>query len=333
MLEEFTLGSEVRRVVKPRNKGIIMILDTLSHPIECLGLEERAPYIDYAKIGWGLPLLLKEDELKKRITHYLAHNVDVGFGGTMMELASIKGKARELLDKSWEIGFNIAEISSGIIDIPLKDRLELAEYARDLGFKVTFEVGKKDPSMRLPMRDIIRDIRAALNSGVVWKVIIEGREFGRSSIIFDENGNLRVHSFSSLISIFNHENLIFEAPLIKQHVELIKRLGSNVNLGNIKIGDVLSLESLRLGVRGDTFLISPRKGLADGSPSEKFVIYILRQFGPMSASEIKEKTGLPYRTIYKALKDLRDKELAKHLSLKGKSSIWAPSPPQKSEYI
>ncbi|MDK2373166.1 MAG: phosphosulfolactate synthase [Candidatus Korarchaeota archaeon] len=313
-----------KRSSKPREKGITMVLDKLSQPLSCLGLEYKAPYIDYVKIGWGLPLLIPTDMLRERIRLYHELDVDVGLSGTLMELATVKGRARDLFEEAWSLGFNVVEISSGIVDIPMQERLELADYARSLGFKVTFEVGKKDPSRKLPLRSVIEEIRLALESGRVWKVIIEGREFGKASCLFDEEGNLKSDWFSALISMFDHGDLIFEAPLVKQHVELIRRLGPNVNLGNIRMEDVLSLESLRLGVRGDTFLIKSRGSLTGGSPSEKFVLYVLKQFGPMSSSEIKRKTGLPSRTIYKALKNLKDKGLVEQLSLGG-TTIWAAS--------
>ncbi len=324
MLSDLRRSVVERRSSKPREKGITMVLDKLEHPPDCLGLEYRAPYIDYVKIGWGLPLLLRGELLKDRISLYHGFDVDVGLSGTLMELATVKGGVRELFEEAWSLGFNVVEISSGIVDIPLEERINLADYARNLGFKVTFEVGKKDPSKRLPLRRAIEEIRTALESGLVWKVIIEGREFGRDSCIFDEEGNIKSEWFSTLISFFNPEDLIFEAPLVRQHVELIRRLGPNANLGNVRMEDVLSLESLRLGVRGDTFLIRSRGSMVGGSPSEKFVLYILRHFGPMSSSEIRKKTGLPPRTIYKALKRLRDKGLVEQLSLGG-TTVWAAS--------
>ena len=314
-----------RRYAKPRDKGITMVLDKLVHSLNCLDLEGKAPYIDYVKIGWGLPLLVDEEMLKKRISTLLSHNIDAGLGGTLMELAYIRGEVKELFQDAWELGFNIVEISSGIVDIPLNERLELADFAKDLGFKVTFEVGNKNPYRRLSLSEVIDEIKTALESGSVWKVVIEGREFGRSSCIFDDEGNLKSGWFSSLVSLFNHDDLIFEAPLVKQQVELIRRLGPNVNLGNVRIEDVLSLESLRLGIRGDTFLIRGGEEYFSGSPSEKFVLFVLRQFGPMSASEIRKRTGLPARTIYRALKILKGKGLVEQVAI-GSVSIWAPSP-------
>ena len=324
MLSDLRGSVARRRSSKPREKGITMVLDKLGQPSACLGLEYRAPYIDYVKIGWGLPLLVETEMLKERIRQYHEYDVDVGLSGTLMELAVIRGDARKLFEEAWVLGFNLVEISSGIVDIPLQERLELADYAHSLGFRVTFEVGKKDPTRKLSLHGLIEEVRAALEFGKIWKVVIEGREFGRASCIFDDEGNLKSDWFSTLISLFDHEDLIFEAPLVKQHVELIRRLGPNVNLGNVRLEDVLSLESLRLGIRGDTFLIKSRDRVVGGSPSEKFVLYVLRQFGPMSSSEIKKRTGLPSRTIYKALKNLKEKGLVEQLSL-GKTTVWAAS--------
>ncbi len=310
-----------RRPGKPREIGITMVLDKLDGPTGCLGLEERSPYVDYVKLGWGLPLLVDEEVLRERISLYHQFDLDVGFGGTLFELSYVRGRAREFLERAWEVGFNVAEVSSGIIDVPLEERLELADHAREQGFKVTFEVGKKDPTRRLSLREVTAEIDAAFRGGSVWKVVIEGREFGRASCIFDESGNILSHRLSAIASTFDHSKIIFEAPRTGQQIELIRRLGPDVNLGNIGWGDVLSLESIRVGVRGDTFLIKSKREPGDLSPSERFVLFVIKEFGPMSTSELKRRTGLPPRTIYSALKSLRGKGLLERTS-GARSPMW-----------
>ncbi len=310
-----------KRPSKPREFGLTMVLDKLDRPVNCISLSEKASYIDIVKVGWGLPLLTDDDQLKERIQNYQNYDIEVGFGGTLMELAIVHGRGRKLLEEAWNLGFSIAEISSGIIDIPLEERLDLADYARDQGFKVTFEVGKKDPYKRLTFKEMIHEVRSALKSSSIWKVIIEGREFGRSSCIFDDHGNLKLERFSVLVSLFDQRDLIFEAPLVKQQVMLIRHLGANVNLGNIRLEDVLPLESLRLGIRGDTFLIKADEETLTGSPSEKFVLYLLKQLGPMSTQEIRKRTNLPSRTVYKALKNLMRRGVVRQVNI-GNRSLW-----------
>ncbi len=304
-VEEIT---SVSRPAKPRSTGITMVLDKLALPNECLILDDLAEYVDYVKIGWGLSTIISRERLSQRIKLYHDYNIDVGIGGTILEIFELRGKVDRLLSEAWTLGVDIVEVSSGIVDISLDRRIEIAEMAAKMGFKVTFEVGKKNPLKRLTQPVVLQEIGRALSSEHVWKVIIEGREFGVSSCIYDGEGDIKEDWLAAITSAASPEDLIFEAPLVKQQIELIKRIGPNVNLGNVKMEDVLSLESLRRGVRGDTFLMKNVQALT-GSPSEKFVYYVLKHFGPMTISDIRAKTGLPPRTIYKALKSLKEKGL------------------------
>ncbi len=312
--------SPVSRPVKPRSTGITMVLDKISTPNECLILEDIADYVDYVKIGWGLSTIMKRERLSQRIKLYHDYDIDVGIGGTVLEMFELRGKLEKLLREAWNLGIDVIEVSAGIVDISLERRLEIAELSAKMGFKVTFEVGKKNPMKRLTQPVVLEEISRAISSEHVWKVVIEGREFGVSSCIYDGEGDIKEDWLAAITSVAPPEDLIFEAPLVKQQIELIKRIGPNVNLGNVKMEDVLSLESLRRGLRGDTFLMRNVHAIT-GSPSEKFVYYVLKHFGPMTLSDIREKTGLPPRTIYKALKSLRERGLVDKQEF-NKRPIW-----------
>jgi phosphosulfolactate synthase len=49
------------------------------------------------------------------------------------------------------------------------------------------------------------------------------------------------------------DRIIWEAPKKDQQVWFVKLVGANVNVGNIAPHEVISLETIRLGLRGDTF--------------------------------------------------------------------------------
>ncbi len=305
---------------KPREAGLTIVLDKLSQRPTEEWLEMASRYVDYAKIGWGLPLLVDLRDLTDRVRTYQEWDISVGVGGTLLELAEVKGVSSHLLDRLWELGFDAVEVSSGSVDIPLERRLRLIEEASDRGFRVFAEVGKKDPERQMPLSAVIGEISGILKHGVAWKVIIEGRESGKSACLFDSHGNIRWSWLTSLASTFGPDSLVFEAPFTHQQAALIKYLGPNVNLANISPSEVLSLESLRLGLRGDTFMM-PSSLDVPGGPSSKFVYYLLKHEGPLPTREIVRMTGLPRRTVNNALRILREAGFVTAVG-EGRTAVW-----------
>ena len=308
------------RQEKPRETGLTIVLDKLSQRPSEEWLEMTSRYVDFVKIGWGLSLLVDVRDLADRVRAYHVWDISVGVGGTLLELAEVKGLSSDLLDRLWELGFDAVEVSSGSVDIPLERRLRLIEEARDRGFRVFAEVGKKDPARQMPLSAVIDEISGILKHGVAWKVVIEGRESGRSACLYDSYGNIRWGWLTSLASTFDPDSLVFEAPLTHQQAALIKYLGPNVNLANIPPSEVLSLESLRLGLRGDTFMMSSALDVP-GGPSSKFVYYLLKHEGPLPTREIVRMTGLPRRTVNNALKILREAGFVTSVG-EGKTAVW-----------
>lgn len=313
--------SSVKRGSKPRTTGLTVVLDKLQ-PVNEAYLACIADCVDYAKIGWGLSLVAKPDMLGERLSLYKSRSVHVMPGGTLLELAEHRGIYSRLLGILWEAGFDAVEVSSGAKMIPLRRRIRMIEEAARMGFRVFAEVGRKKPSLRMDRGELVAEIGALLEESEAWKVVIESREHGRNSCLFDGRGELRRDVFEAVVSRFDASRLVFEAPLPHQQAVLLKKLGPEVNLGNIGLYDVPSLETLRRGLRGDTFATGALSLWIDGPPSAKFVYFVLERYGMLSTRAISSITGLPARTVYDALRFLRESGLVDSVSGQGGEKKW-----------
>jgi phosphosulfolactate synthase len=208
-------------------------------------LETSGVYIDIVKFGWGTAYVTPNLERKLDVLK----EKRVVFGGTFFEVVYSLDK----LDgyKSWLAGLGLThvEISDGTVDIPRERKLELiAEFARD--FTVLSEVGSKDSSIEYSADEWKTWLREELDAGA-WKVITEARE-GGSAGIFDSSGGMRTELIGEIASAVGTEHVVFEAPTKASQAWFIKEFGPAVNLGNIPPDEVIPLETLRLGLRGDT---------------------------------------------------------------------------------
>ncbi len=208
-------------------------------------LETSGAYIDIVKLGWGTAYVTPN--LKRKLQVLAGKPVVVG--GTFFEVVYALDKLDEY--KSWlhELGLTHVEISDGTVDIPRERKLELvADFARD--FTVLSEVGSKDSSVEYTAEEWKTWLREELDAGA-WKVITEARE-GGSAGIFDSSGGMRTELIAEIAAAVGTENVIFEAPTKASQAWFIKEFGPGVNLGNIPPDEVIPLETLRLGLRGDT---------------------------------------------------------------------------------
>ena len=208
-------------------------------------LETSGDYIDIVKLGWGTAYVTPN--LKRKLE--VLQGKPVVIGGTFFEVVYVKGQLDAY--KSWlaELGLTHVEISDGTIDIPRDRKLELiADFARD--FTVLSEVGSKDSSIEYDTEDWTTWLREELDAGA-WKVITEAREGGTAGI-FDSSGGMRTELIGDIADAIGMEQIIFEAPTKASQAWFVKRFGAGVNLGNIPPDEVIPLETLRLGLRGDT---------------------------------------------------------------------------------
>jgi phosphosulfolactate synthase len=184
----------------------------------------------------------------------------VVIGGTFFEVVYAKDRLDDY--KRWlsELGLTHVEISDGTVDIPRERKLELiADFARD--FTVLSEVGSKDPSVEFSAAEWVQWLNEELAAGA-WKVITEAREGGTAGI-FDSSGGMRTELIGEIANVVGPANIVFEAPTKAAQAWFVKQFGPSVNLGNIPPEEVIPLETLRLGLRGDTL----REVLLGGEPA------------------------------------------------------------------
>jgi phosphosulfolactate synthase len=204
-------------------------------------------YVDIVKLGWGTSYVT--NNLEKKIALYRSFDTPVVCGGTLFEAVYARGKIDEF--KRWliEQRFSHVEISDGTLEIPRDRKLELiAEFAAD--FTVLSEVGSKDAEVNYAPYLWVEWIQEELQAGA-WKVITEGREGGTAGI-YRPTGEMRTGLVDEIAHSIDVAQLIFEAPSKSSQAWFVKHFGPNVNLGNIPPDEVIPLETLRLGLRGDT---------------------------------------------------------------------------------
>ena len=221
-------------------------------------LETSGPYIDIVKLGWGTAYVTPN--LRRKLD--VLREKPVVLGGTFFEVVYAKDRLDEYRGWLGELGLTHVEISDGTIDVPRERKLELIEdFARD--FTVISEVGSKDSSVEYTADEWTTWLREELDAGA-WKVVTEAREGGTAGI-FDSGGGMRTELIGEIAAEVGPANVIFEAPTKAAQAWFIKQFGPEVNLGNIPPDEVIPLETLRLGLRGDTLkevLLGDRAGTA-----------------------------------------------------------------------
>jgi len=237
------------RTQKPREEGFTMAMDKgLSIRETEDFLSVCADYVDIVKLGWGTSYVTPN--LNEKLEIYRAAGMPFYFGGTLFEAFIVRDQFedfRKILDK-YDVPF--AEVSDGSIEL---DHDKKCEYITKLTEQVTVlsEVGSKDEEKVIPPYKWIELMQKELDAGA-WKVIGEAREGGNVGL-FRSTGEVRSGLVQEILTKIPSEKIIWEAPIKAQQVWFIKLLGANVNLGNIAPNEVIPLETIRLGLRGDTF--------------------------------------------------------------------------------
>ena len=233
---------------KPRDVGVTHVMDKGLNLRDIEGLFDTAgQFVDIVKFGWGTSYVT--NNLEKKIALYRSFETPVVCGGTLFEAVYGRGRIDEF--KAWlvEHRFSHVEISDGTVEIPRERKLELiTDFARD--FTVLSEVGSKDSDVVFAPYQWVEWINEELAAGA-WKVITEGREGGTAGI-FRADGDMRTGLLDEIAHGVPIENVLFEAPTKASQAWFVKHFGPNVNLGNIPPDEVIPLETLRLGLRGDT---------------------------------------------------------------------------------
>ncbi len=210
-------------------------------------LEVAGPAVDIVKLGWGTALV--SANLAPKLELYARHDIPVVLGGTLTELAIRQGRVEGLVAWLRELGLSHVEISDGTIELAADVKRELIERLSK-EFTVFAEVGSKDADFIMAPYVWVEQIERDLEAGA-WKVIAEARESGTAGI-YRANGEPRTGLIEEIAHSIDHRRMIFDAPQQAQQVWLLKHFGTECNLGNIAPADVISLETLRLGLRSDT---------------------------------------------------------------------------------
>lgn len=241
------------REAKPRNCGLTMVIDKGMGLTEVRDLLELgSDYIDFIKLTFGTSAFYSTRLLQQKISLVKSFGVDIFPGGTFLEIAVLQNRLLCYLQRAKELGFTFVEVSDGTIEMTPEIRRGAITMAVDMGLRVISEVGKKDPREHLPEKRMHEQVASDLEYGA-YRVIVEGRESGKGVVIYDNEGRVKSEDLERLVEgIPNPASLIWEAPLKNQQEQLIMRFGPNVNLGNVQSSDVLALEALRVGLRGDT---------------------------------------------------------------------------------
>lgn len=212
-----------------------------------------AEYFNLAKYGWGTSMLVDEDIIKDKNELYHSYDIKTYPGGTLFELANREDKIDEYFQQLDKLGFNAVEISDGSTVIDADRRADAISKAKEVGLYTLTEVGKKNPQKD---KEYSEDMRIELINTDIQNgadmVIVEGRESGKNIGIYDGGGNIKADTLTKLYENTPREKIMWEAPQKNQQVELILTLGNDINLGNINTNDIISLETLRRGLRGDT---------------------------------------------------------------------------------
>lgn len=238
------------RSSKDREIGITVIVDSgLPTAFQRDLLESYSDYIDIAKLETGSALF--ESKLSDKINAYKAFGVDVHFGGTLFEYFYARKMIVDYEEYLTECGVSSIEISSGTIDVELSERCRLTKYFTNRNFKVFAEVGKKDPKIDSCCNYWITEMSSLIDAGC-YKLIAEGRS-SASAGIYKKTGQIKTKLIEGITQKIDRNMIIFEAPTISSQALFINKFGANVNLGNVRPADILSLETLRAGLRYETF--------------------------------------------------------------------------------
>lgn len=269
-----------------------MVMDKGMGPIETRDwLDVAADCVDYVKLGFGTSLLYPREVLRRKVADLVGMQIAVLPGGTLLEAAVVGDDVDGFFRFARAVGFTHVEVSDGTVALSARRRRDLILRAREAGFGVLTEVGKKDPTMPFHAARAAEQICRDLEAGAE-KVIVEGRDSGRGSGVLDESGQLRDDLFDDLLAELGgagggktgagfawgvpaaatSENdggtgpsvadVIWEAPDTGQQLAILLRIGPEASFGNVRPQDVFTLEAMRRGLRSDTLRLRLAKGEA-----------------------------------------------------------------------
>ncbi len=245
----FKLSHIPARSVKPREDGVTMVMDKGLSLRQAEDLISASGHlVDMVKLGFGTSFVTPN--LQEKVKLYQKADMRVYLGGTLFEAFVSRGMVKDYRKLVDQLGLDLVEVSDGSISMPAKEK---CKYITDLAkhYTVLSEVGSKESGILISPAKWVNMMRTELDAGS-WKVIAEARESGTVGI-YRPNGHAHTALVNRILAKVAGKDILWEAPQKSQQVWFIKQLGANVNLGNIAPDEVIALETLRIGLRGDTF--------------------------------------------------------------------------------
>ena len=245
----FNLTQIPERTKQPRQYGLTMVMDKgLSLRDAESFISVGAPHTDIVKLGFGTSFVTPN--LRAKIELYQQNNIPVYFGGTLFEAFVIRNQFDDYIAMCKDYNINVIEVSDGSIVIPHTEKCGYIEKISKFA-KVFSEVGSKDAAHIIPPYKWIELMSAELSAGASY-VIAEAREAGNVGI-YRGSGEVREGLVQEILTKIPAEKILWEAPQKAQQLYFLELIGCNVNLGNIAPSEIIPLEAMRIGLRGDTF--------------------------------------------------------------------------------
>jgi phosphosulfolactate synthase len=245
----YNLTQIPERTKQPRQNGLTMVMDKgLSFREAENFISVGGPHTDIVKLGFGTSFVTPN--LREKIELYQQHNIPVYFGGTLFEAFVIRNQFDDYIAMCKDYNIDVIEVSDGSIEIPHTEKCGYIEKISKFA-KVFSEVGSKDAAHIIPPYKWIELMSAELNAGASY-VIAEAREAGNVGI-YRGSGEVREGLVQEILTKIPSEKILWEAPQKAQQLYFLELIGCNVNLGNIAPSEIIPLEAMRIGLRGDTF--------------------------------------------------------------------------------
>ena len=245
----YNLTQIPERTKQPRQYGLTMVMDKgLSLRDAESFISVGAPHTDIVKLGFGTSFVTPN--LRAKIELYQQHNIPVYFGGTLFEAFVIRNQFDDYIAMCKDYKIDVIEVSDGSIEIPHSEKCGYIEKISKFA-KVFSEVGSKDAAHIIPPYKWIELMSAELSAGASY-VIAEAREAGNVGI-YRGSGEVREGLVQEILTKIPAEKILWEAPQKAQQLYFLELIGCNVNLGNIAPSEIIPLEAMRIGLRGDTF--------------------------------------------------------------------------------
>jgi phosphosulfolactate synthase len=289
---------------KPRQEGLTLTVDKLES-FDRENFEILAAFIDQIKIYNTYPLLISNDLLQKRISYYHNFDIKVSTGSTLTEYAISENSLEKYIKECAKMGFDIIEIGENNIDIDIDKKKKISNSVLSADLTFNWKIGKKDPRHQIGIDNTLLRIEDVIKVGAK-KIILEANE-GISVGIYDQNGSVIWNYVAALTAKYPPNTFIFEAPLPTQQSALIAEFGQRVNLAEINIDSVASVESQRRGfLSKSSFGMSFSQKEIGGGPASKFIYYLIKTRNPIEQGDLIGITHLPRRTVQSAIEDLKN---------------------------